>query len=93
MRALQIDLDVCRSGSPAGSGSGPAVYRGYHSHLRKYGWVQIWAEPNYLGSYQTVLPLHQLLEDGSMFDFAIAVVALSSASIFFAHAVELFLTQ
>jgi hypothetical protein len=28
-----------------------------------------------------------------MFDFAIAVVALSSASIFFAHAVELFLTQ
>jgi len=32
-------------------------------------------------------------EDDSMFDFVIAIVALSCASIFFAHAVEVFLTQ
>ena len=34
-----------------------------------------------------------LSEDSSMFEFVIGIIALSSASIFFAHAVESYLTQ
>ena len=63
----------------------------YERTLRsKYGLNQI-----ILGRYKNIIAcaLHQLFEDRSMFEFLIAVVALTSASIFFAHAVEAYLTQ
>ena len=45
------------------------------------------------GAFVVTPPKGSSKEDDSMFDFVIAIVALSCASIFFAHAVEVFLTQ
>jgi hypothetical protein len=80
------------------------VWRSRHSHSRNKVQVQKWAERNHIRQLRNIpetetrLPSPRerpdpLLEDSSMFQFVIVVVALSSASIFFAHAVESYLTQ
>jgi hypothetical protein len=42
--------------------------------------------------YTVTVPAHRMCKDSSMFEFVIAVIALASASIFMAHAVEAYLT-